>query len=165
MKLAVAAALAAASLEVLSANPAYAPCKRDNGITVAQDASCEERIRVHQSKQQAEHLEAGRKEAEEGRLRNLAEPERVRQLEQRRQESHRVLKECLRFASCRLNQYKYHLTRVTRSDVEALLGNAMATHNVRGTSYRYYKVAAEGRRAILQLEIVGSHVAGVNVAW
>src|SRR5215210_7333539 len=122
MRVTMAAALAIASLQVSSANIIYRTCKLENGITVLHDGSCEELSRVRRATLEQARLEVERKEAEEKALKLAAEQERARQLEKERQQSQQALKDCLRFGRCRLNQYKYHLARVSRADVDQLFG-------------------------------------------
>jgi len=165
MRVTVATALAIASLQVSSANIVYRTCKLENGVSVLHDGSCEELSRVRRATLEQARLEVERKEAEEKRVKDAAEQERTRQTERERQQSQQALKDCLRFGRCRLNQYKYHLARVTRTDVDQLFGNPVLSHNLRHSTYNYYRVNTEGRRAVLQLEVVNSKIAGVSLVW
>jgi hypothetical protein len=161
----MAAALAIASLQVSSANIIYRTCKLENGITVLHDGSCEELSRARRAALEQARLELERKASEEKTLKVAAEQERARQLEKERQQSQQALKDCLRFGRCRLNQYKYHLARVSRADVDQLFGAPVLSHNLRQSTYNYYRVNTEGRRAVLQLEVVNSQIAGVSLVW
>jgi len=165
MRVTVAAALAIASLQISSAHITYRMCKLENGVSVLHDGSCEELSRVRRAKLEQARLEIERKEAEEKRLKDAAEQERVRQVEKEREQSQQALKDCLRYGRCRLNHYKYHLARVTRSDVDQLLGDPVLSHNLRHSTYNYYRVNTDGRRMVLQLEIVNSKIAGVSLVW
>lgn len=161
MRVTVAAALAIASLQVSSANIVYRACTLEDGVSVLHDGSCEELNRVRRAKLEQARLEIEHKEAEKKR----AEQERARLVEKDRQESQQALKDCLRFGRCRLKQYKYHLARVTRTDVDQLFGDPVLSHNLRHSTYNYYRVTTEGRRTVLQLEVVNSKIAGVSLVW
>ena len=165
MKLMVALALSAVSLQCAAANITYRTCKLDNGLTVLHDGSCEDLNRSRRvqrehslSDEQVRHIEAERFARE-------AEQRRLQEDERNRVESQEALRECLRFGRCRFNQYAYHLTRIQRTDVQRLLGEPAWSHTFRQATYNYYKVPAEGRRALLQLEIVGSRIAAVKAVW
>jgi hypothetical protein len=165
MKVTVAAALAVASLQVASANITYRTCKLPNGVSILHDGNCDELRGLHRAKPDDERLNVDRKEAEEAKLKRVAEQERLRQIERERQDSHNALKDCVRFARCRINQYKYHLARVTDQDLERIFGEPVLTHTLRHSIYNYYRVNADGRRVVLQVEMVGSNVASVNTIW
>ena len=163
---AFAAAFAAASLQVSSANLTYRTCKLENGVSILHDGNCEELLRTRQAqREQARVDEELRKEAEHKEALRLAEQQRLSELEKQRSESSQALRECLRLARCRSNQFRYHLARVTRNDIEALLGAPVLSHNVRQATYNYYRVSADGRRVVLQLELTDSSVSGIHVLW
>ena len=165
MKRAVAAALAAASLQVSSANLTYRTCKLTSGVSVLHDGACEELARLQQVKRDEERAAAAQKEAEEKRAVELAEQARAWQIDKERRESHQALKECMRLARCRLHQLKYHLARMHRNDFDVLLGEPVLSHSARKSTYNYYRVSADGRRVVLQLEVIGASIANINVLW
>ena len=165
MKVMLAAALSAASLQTIAATITYRTCKLENGVTVLHDGNCEELIRSRKAQRERSLSAEQIKQVEAQRLQHEADQQRLKEDERNRSESHEALKDCLRFGRCRFNQYAYHLTRVQRSDVQQLLGEPAWTHTFRQATYNYYKVPAEGRRALLQLEIVGTRIAGVKAVW
>jgi hypothetical protein len=165
MKVLIAVAVSALSLQCAAANITYRTCKLDNGLTVLHDGSCED---LNQSRRaQREHGLSGEqvRKLDAERLAHDAEQRRFQDDERNRGESQEALRECLRFGRCRFNQYAYHLTRIQRTDVQRLLGEPAWTHTFRQATYNYYKVPAEGRRALLQLEIVGTRIASVKAVW
>ena len=161
----IAVVVSAVSLQSAAANITYRTCKLENGLTVLHDGSCEDLNRLRRAQHDHSLSAEQIRQIDAQRLAHEADQQRVHEEERNRSESQEALRECLRFGRCRFNQYAYHLTRIQRSDVQRLLGEPAWTHTFRQATYNYYKVPAEGRRALLQLEIIGTRVAGVKAVW